>query len=312
MMPQVAETKRSEADRWVGLQERGTAASLEVIAWVAEHVGRRIARLLLYPITLYFVTTAHTARRASCEFLKRVRGHPVRWWHVLHHFYYFAATILDRIYLLRGEFDRFSITIHAEEILQRQKEGSSKGGILLGSHLGSFEVLRALGVMQGGFPLKVLMDTRHNQNISRFFDALNPMIAGTVIAPDRPDTLIRVRESIDAGCFVGILGDRVFGADKTTRCQFFDAPGIFPVGPIVLAAMMHCPVVLFFGLYRGRNRYEIYFERFADEIRLDRERRAEEVQSWMQRYVTRLEHYSALVPYNWFNFYPFWDQSCGR
>ena len=196
MMPQVVGTKRSGADRWVGLQERGTPASLEVIAWIAERVGRRIARLLLYPITLYFVTTAHAARRASYEFLKRAGGRSVRWWHVLHHFYYFAATILDRVYLLRGEFDRFSITIHGEEMLRRQKEGSG-GGILLGSHLGSFEVLRALGVMQGGFPLKVLMDTRHNQNISRFFDALNPTIAGTVIAPDRPDTLIKVRESLD-------------------------------------------------------------------------------------------------------------------
>jgi len=311
MMPQVVETKRSEADRWVGLQERGTAASLEVIAWIEERVGRRIARLLLYPITLYFVTTAHAARRASYEFLKRARGRSIHWWHVLHHFYYFAATILDRVYLLRGEFDRFSITIHGEEMLRRQKEGS-RGGILLGSHVGSFEALRALGVMQGDFPLKVLMDTRHNENISRFFDALNPTIAGTVIAPDRPDTLIKVRESLDAGCFVGMLGDRVFGADKTTRCQFLDAPAIFPAGPIVLAAMMHCPVVLFFGLYRGGNRYEIYFERFADEIRLDRERRAEEIQSWMQRYVTRLEHYSGLAPYNWFNFYPFWDKTCAR
>ena len=311
MMPQVVGTKRSEADRWVGLQERGTPASLEVIAWIAERVGRRVARLLLYPITLYFVTTAHAARRASYEFLKRARGRSVRWWHVLHHFFYFAATILDRVYLLRGEFDRFSIPIHGKEMLQRQKE-ASRGGILLGSHLGSFEVLRALGVMQGGFPLKVLMDTRHNQNISRFFDALNPTIAGTVIAPDRPDTLIKVRESLDAGCFVGMLGDRVFGADKTSRCQFLSAPATFPAGPIVLAAMMHCPVVLFFGLYRGGNRYEIYFERFADEIRLDRERRAEEIQSWMQRYVTRLEHYSALAPYNWFNFYPFWDRVAPR
>ena len=222
------------------------------------------------------------------------------------HFYCFAATILDRVYLLRGEFERFRVTIHGRELLQRQIE-TGKGGILLGSHLGSFEVLRTLGVMKRGFPLKVLMDTAHNQNITRFFDALNPGIAGTVIAPNRPDTLIRVRESLDAACFVGMLGDRVFGADKTTQCQFLGAPATFPAGPIVLAAMMHCPMVLFFGLYRGGNRYEIYFEHFADEIILDREHRAEEIQSWMQRYVARLEHYARLAPYNWFNFYPFWD-----
>ncbi len=215
-------SKIPEADRWVRLPERGTPASLQVIAWIAVRLGRAIARLLLYPITLYFLITAHAARRASYEFLKRARGRPVPWWHVFRHFHYFAATILDRFYLLRGEFERFSVTIHGKEVLQRQME-TGKGAILLGSHLGSFEVLRALGVMAQDFPLKVLMDTAHNQNITRFFDALNSAIAGTVIAPDRPDTLIRVRENLDAGCFIGTLGDRVFGADKTTQCEFLGA-----------------------------------------------------------------------------------------
>src|SRR5213082_94132 len=68
-----------------------------------------------------------------------------------------------------------------------------------------------------------------------------------------------------------------------------------------------CPVILFFGLYRGKHHYEIYFEHFADEITLNRDRRAEDIQLWMQRYAERLEHYTRLAPYNWFNFYPFWD-----
>src|SRR6266852_2258494 len=156
------------------------------------------------------------------------------------------------------------------------------------------------------------MDTTHNENITRFLDALNPEIANTVIVSDRADASLRGKEALDAGFLIGTLGDRVSGDGKTTQCQFLGAPATFPAGPILLAAVMHCPVILFFGLYRGGNRYEIHFEHFADEIRLDRTRRAEEIQSWMQRYVTRLKHYSGLAPYNWFNFYPFWDQSCGR
>jgi len=71
--------------------------------------------------------------------------------------------------------------------------------------------------------------------------------------------------------------------------------------------MMHCPVILFFGLYRGGKRYEIYFEYFAQEVLLNRDCRAEDIQRWMQLYVDRLEHYARLAPYNWFNFYTFWD-----
>ena len=307
MIPQVLGTRASEADRWANLPERGTPASVRALAWIAVHIGRCAARLLLYPITLYFVITARSACRTSYQYLKRLRGEPAHWWHVFRHFHCFAATILDRVYVLRGEFDRFRVTVNGKEILNRQIE-SRKGSILLGSHLGSFEVLRALGVTQRSVPLKVLMDTAHNQNITQFFDALNPEIAGTVIAPDRPDTLIRVKESLDAGSFIGMLGDRVSGGDKTTQCQFLNAPATFPAGPVLLAATMRCPVILFFGLYRGGNSYDIYFEHFADEITLDRNHRAKDVQLWTQRYAERLEHYARLAPYNWFNFYPFWNE----
>jgi len=308
MTSDIVETKTPDAVRWSALPERGTFASLQLLAWIATHIGRWAGRLVLYPITSYFVVTASAARRASQEYLKQIRGNSAHWWHVYRHFHCFAATILDRVYLLRGEFQRFDLKLHGKEILHQRME-TGNGCILLGSHLGSFEVLRALGVMQRNFPLKVLMDPTHNQNITRLLDALNPVIANTVIAPDRADTLLTVKESLEAGFFVGTLGDRVSRDEKTTRCRFLGRPAAFPVGPIVLAAMTHCPVILFFGLYRGGNRYEIYFEHFADEIILNRERRAEEIQVWMQHYAERLEHYARVAPYNWFNFYPFWDQA---
>jgi predicted LPLAT superfamily acyltransferase len=306
MTSELLETKASDAESWTTLPERGSLTSLQLIGWVATQIGRWAARLLLYPVTAYFVITAAAACRMSHEYLKRVHGDSAHWWHVFRHFHCFAATILDRLYLLRGEFQRFDVKIHGKEILHHQME-HGKGCILLGSHLGSFEVLRALGVMQRNFPLKVLMDPTHNQNITRFFDALNPVIARTVIAPDRPDTLLAVKESLDAGFFIGMLGDRLSSGDKATQCQFLGAPAMFPIGPIMLAAMMHCPVILFFGLYRGGNRYEIYFEHFAGEITLDRNRRAEESQLWVQRYADRLAYYTRSAPYNWFNFYPFWE-----
>jgi predicted LPLAT superfamily acyltransferase len=278
---------------------------LRLLHWIAVRIGRPAARALLYPIAFYFVITNRSGRRVSRDYLHRVRGQPVHWWNVFRHFHFFASTILDRVYLLRGEFEHFHVTLHGAEILHRQMQ-TGKGCILLGSHLGSFEVLRTLGVTKH-FQLKVLMDIAHNENITRLLDALNPAVASTVIVPDHPDTLLRVKESLDAGFLIGTLGDRVTNDGKTVRCNFLQGPAVFPAGPITIAAVMHCPVILFFGIYRGSNRYDIYFEQLAEEIVMDRARRAQEIQSWTQRYVDRLEHYARLAPYNWFNFYPFWD-----
>jgi predicted LPLAT superfamily acyltransferase len=306
MSTDAVEAKALHAHRWTDLPERGTPVLLRLAGWIATHIGRPAARALLYPITIYFVITGDAARSASREYLTRARRRPSHWWHVFRHFHSFAATILDRIYLLRGEFDRFSVTLHQREILHRQIE-TGKGCILLGSHLGSFEVLRAMGVTQQEFPLKILMDIVHNEKITEFFDSLNEQIARTVIVPDRPDTLLRVKESLDAGFLIGILGDRPTSDGKTIKCDFLGAPATFPAGPVLLAAMMHCPIIIFFGLYRGGSRYDIHFELLAEEIILDRENRTQDIREWMQRYVDRLEHYARLAPDNWFNFYPFWD-----
>jgi predicted LPLAT superfamily acyltransferase len=73
--------------------------------------------------------------------------------------------------------------------------------------------------------------------------------------------------------------------------------------------MLKAPVLLFFGLYLGGNRYALHFELFADEIAIRRDHRDEDVQLWTQRYADRLEHYARLTPYNWFNFYDFWGES---
>src|SRR5215472_7688108 len=137
MTSDIVETKALDAVRWSAFPERGTLASLQLLAWIATHIGRWAGRLLLYPITWYFVITASAARRTSYQYLNQIRVNSAHWWHVCRHFHCFAATILDRLYLLRGEFQRFEVKLHGKDILHQHME-AGKGCILLGSHLGSF------------------------------------------------------------------------------------------------------------------------------------------------------------------------------
>src|SRR5438132_13474857 len=176
----VVADKTLHTRRWTDLPERGTPTMLRLIHWTATAVGRWAARLLLYPTTLYFVLSAHTARRMSYQYLKRVLGRPAHWWHVFRHFHCFAATILDRVYLLTGAFQHFEIEFHDREILHQQVE-SGQGCILLGSHLGSFEVLRSLCVTLAEFPLNVLMDVVHKEINTRYLDELQHVIDHTTL-----------------------------------------------------------------------------------------------------------------------------------
>jgi predicted LPLAT superfamily acyltransferase len=298
--------------RWIRQSERGSRPLIRLIGWITLNVGRWAARLLLFPITLYFILTAREQRVASRQFLSRALGRKARWWDVARHFHCFAGTILDRVYLVTGDHRRFELQMHGVDVAL-ESVATGRGRILLGAHLGSFEVMRMLAMLDARVSVKVLMHENHNAMLTNMIYSLNPHFSESIIPIGGIDALLRVQECLDRGEVVGILGDRVGERvgekGKTVRCRFFDQEATFPSGPVLLASMLKAPVLLFFGLYLGGNRYALHFESFADEIVIRRDHRDEDIQLWTQRYADRLEHYARLAPYNWFNFYDFWGES---
>ncbi len=290
---------------WLRQAERGSYLALRLITWIALRCGRRVSRVLLYPISAYFVLFSGASRRASLDYLRRVRAHKANWLDVFRHYHSFSATLLDRTYFLRGRHDLFDIRVHGAEIIQRMAE-RGQGCLLLGSHLGSFDVMRAMGIMQQRLPIKVLMYEENAKKINSVLNAINPGLADSVIAIGSPDALLKVKEETDRGTLVGILGDRVMFDDKLVSATFLGSEAIFPGGPMLLASALKVPVVLCFGLYRGGNRYDIHLELLAERIETSRRDREQAVTYWTRKYVERLEHYCRLAPYNWFNFYMYW------
>jgi predicted LPLAT superfamily acyltransferase len=72
--------------------------------------------------------------------------------------------------------------------------------------------------------------------------------------------------------------------------------------------MLQRPVFFMAGLYLGGNRYQIHFEPLADFSAVPRAERDAAMRAAQQRYVDRLSHFCRLAPYNWFNFFDFWQK----
>jgi len=290
---------------WLEQRERGTLAVMKGGVRLLLSVGHTFGRMLLYPTCAYFIVSSRQARAASRDYLGRALGRRARFLDIVRHYLTFAKTLHDRVYFLAGRTGEFAIEQHGLEVVERTL-AKGKGCLLLGAHLGSFEVLRVLGSLERKLPVNVLLYPDNASNADAVASALCPELKERVIPLGRPDTLLRVHECLERGEIVGILGDRSLKSDKTVRCDFLGAPATFPQGPLLLASIVKAPVVLFFGLYHGRRRYSIHFETFADEVNIGRKDRSAELQPWIARYAQRLEHYCRLAPYNWFNFYDFW------
>jgi predicted LPLAT superfamily acyltransferase len=279
---------------------------MRLLVWITRKLGHAVGRVLLYPICTYFMLFSPRARRASADYLRRALDRRPRLADVFRHYHAFASTIHDRIYLLGGQYGYFDVVLDAPpETLALLRHG--RGCILLGSHLGSFEVLRARAFEDNVPPVNVLMHVDNAEKINSVLGPLAPGMASRVITLGDPESLLRVRECLARGEIVGVLGDRLWRNERSARCEFLGRPARFPLGPLLLAGLLDAPVVLFFGLYRGGGRYEIKLEHFADAIPLPRSGREAAVRPWVERYARRLEHHCREAPYNWFNFYDFWD-----
>lgn len=289
------------SEEWLSKPERGSLTLLRLLAWLSLRLGRPIARWFLYPICFYFVIFSGGTRRISRVHLERALKRPVTWRDVFRHYHAFASTIHDRVYLLSGRHQYFDVETDGSAAVEPLIHHGN-GFILLGSHLGSFEVLRAKGLFERNLPISVVMHEGAALKLNSVLHNLCPGIRERIIPPGRPDTMLTVKERLDHGEIVGILADRLFSGEKTVICDFLGVPTPFPEGPFLLAALLQVPVVLFFGLYEGGRRYRIQFEPFANPIPMHRGRRPD-VHEWVERYAQRLEHYSLLYPYNWFNFY---------
>ena len=296
---------------WAHRKERSNAAMLRLMSWISLRLGRPAGRLVLGPIAAYFLLFAPAARRASRAYLGRVLGRPPRLRELFAHFFSFAATVHDRVYLINERFDLFDLRVHGAELVA-DIVARGEGVFLVGAHMGSFEVIRAVGRSQPGLRVAMVMYEDNARKINEALAAINPAAQQDIIALGRVDSMLKVRERLAEGTLVGMLADRSPGGDAPVPTNFLGTPAGFPAGPWRLAAMLGRPVILMVGLYRGGNRYDIHFEPLADFSGLARGERAAAQRDAIARYAARLEHYAREAPFNWFNFFDFWHAPHGR
>lgn len=293
---------------WAHTPERSNRLMLRIMTWISLRLGRRVGRLVLHLIATYFLVFAPRGRRASREYLALALGRTPRWRDLYRHFFSFASTIHDRVYLLNGRFDLFDLELRGQEAL-RALLADGKGVILMGAHLGSFEVIRAVGRHFADLTCAMVMHEDNARKINEMLAAINPTATQDIIGLGSVDAMLQVSERLDAGQVVGVLADRTTGHDARVPVTLLGRPTVLPRGPFRMAALLRRPVVFMTGLYLGGNRYRIHFEVLADFSRIARSERAGAVDAAVSAYADRLDHYCRVAPYNWFNFFDFWATS---
>ena len=300
------ENQYNTSAAWLNTEERSNTLMLRIMSWISLKLGRKVGRVILHLIALYFVLFAPDSRRASLDYLPRALGRPAKFMDIYRHFFTFAATIHDRIYLINRRYDLFDIEIHGKEVIIPLINAGT-GVFLMGAHLGSFEVMRAIGRQVPGLRVAMVMHQDNAQKINGMLAAINPESSMDIIPLGRIDSMLQVQKRLEEGMLVGMLSDRTLGDEPMASVDLLGTEAALPIGPFRMAALLRRPVVFMVGLYMGDNRYQVHFETLADFTDTPRGERDAEVQAAMHRYTRFLNQYTKLAPYNWFNFFDYWQ-----
>ena len=257
----------SESSHWSQLEEKGTYWGIRVLFGIYRWLGRVALIPILYPVVFYFFLFGKVARQSSLSYLQRVmrfretqlgicsdaQSATITYWHSFRHFMIFAESILDKIGSWAGKISYDAVNFPSREALVAAV-ASGRGGIIMGAHMGSIEVARAVSAEMSDFKLNVLVHTANAANFNKVLQKINPDSQTSLMQVTKigPDTAIVLKQKIEAGEFIAILGDRtpINSLDRNVWLPFLGKQAPFPQGPYILAAVLNCLVYVVLPAFR--------------------------------------------------------------
>lgn len=311
-------TKTASSMHWAQMGESTFIAGM----WLLYHIHRVLGRwpflACLYPVVIYYWATRKVARQASLQYLRRLHASRSVFAHEpgarenLHHFLTFAQVILDKTLAMTGRYRTERVRFEGREALIERIQ-SGQGAVVATAHMGCIELCQCIAQQRPGLKLNILVHTQHAQRFNRLMQRLAPDCSVQLLQVSEFDAgmAMLLAQKVAQGEFIAIAADRVPVHDsKTVAAQFLGYPAQFPCGPYVIAALLKCPLY-FMGCVHEGDGYAVQFIPIAQQIMLPRNNRQQALAVYAQTLALHMEQMLEKAPYDWFNFFPFWDQAKG-
>jgi predicted LPLAT superfamily acyltransferase len=310
-------------DRWARIAESGSMRALRLIGWFHRRLGRGPSVALLWLAAAYFLVRSRPARLGSLRYLERVWASPEGrrslgrrpgYRAVLRHLHTFAVATYDRLVVWSGELDSFVVRHDGSDKLFGLAE-TGRGALLLGAHLGSFDMLSFLS-RKYQLVVNVVVFHGNAQRINAFLESQAPdqRIRMIDLDPNSVSAAFQIKACLERGEFVALLADRAAPGRtvRTANATLLGDPARFPLAPFLLGCVLECPVLFALCVGTGPGRYETLLRPIGEPMRVPRSEREKRAGELLARYVALLESTCTRLPFQWFNFYDFWDDQAER
>ncbi|MDO4947651.1 MAG: lipid A biosynthesis acyltransferase [Fibrobacter sp.] len=233
----------------------------------------------------------------------------------------FALSMMEKLLGWKGAIKLNNIETQDDDLNALVDQlNRGEGAFLLCSHLGNMEMLRSLTGYdeyhtQKDFEVFPVVDFSGTSKFNALLRELNPDLMDHVVDANNigVDTAVWMKDQIAAGNLVVIAGDRTSAnsRDRKLETEFLGEKANFPEGSFSLAGILNAPIYFMFAIRKKdfdiKSTYEMHVIRAKTSLECSRKERPERLKLLLREYTSILEKLCLKHPYQWYNFYNFWE-----
>lgn len=284
------------AQQWSGRSQANTLG-FSVFLWLIRRFPLSFSYALLRPVALYYLFFSKHANKSLIQYFSKLGlarpSSPARRYKA---FYLFGQALIDKLAIYMNAGKELSFDFDNEQQLHRFA-ADGRGALLLGAHLGNWEIAGQL-LYRIDAPVHIVMLDNEQDQIKNLLEQHSAGKSFSIIPISEDITfVIKIKEALDNGGLVCMHADRFMEGMRTLEADFLDSTAQFPFGPFFMGGKLKAPVAFVYAMKDGKSHYQFSCSQPFENT---------DPRTLLESYVDLLESKARQFPYQWYNFYPFW------
>jgi predicted LPLAT superfamily acyltransferase len=296
---------------WQG-KSRGGLWGYRFFIFILRKFGISFAYFFIRIIAIYYLFFSRKAFKAILFYFNTIIKYKrfKSFFKTYKNFILLGEVLVDKMASLFGYNNLFTYCFDGEENLKEIID-SNKGGLLIGAHIGNWEIAsHQLNRFKG--KINLLMLDAEKRKVDKLLSNVSvhyPENVNMIVVKDDFSHIYEVCKALQNKEIVCVHGDRFLKDSKTEIIKFLGKEAAFSTGPFILAAKFKVPVCYFYGMKEPRRHYHLY----AFNSKIDTTLYSKNIPvDMLLEYTTNLEQIINKYPEQWFNYFQFWQEDLSK
>ncbi|UYW01009.1 lipid A biosynthesis acyltransferase [Flavobacterium agricola] len=287
--------------QWSG-KSKGTVLGYKIFVYCIKNLGIKAAYTVLVFVAFYYVLTSWKSNGAIYDYLKNKQKFSTfkAFFGVYKSYFTFGQVLIDKVAINAGLRHKFTYDFDGISILKNLL-AQKKGGVLISAHVGNFEIAEHFFAdIDFECQINLVTSDLEHSAIKNYLDSLGKKSAVKfIIIKEDLSHIFEINHALSNNELICFTGDRYFEGTKVLENDLLGANAKFAAGPFLIASRLKVPVAFVYVMKEPNLHYHLYTREAQFKQR--------DAQALLQEYCTSVASVVKKYPYQWFNFFKFWN-----